>query len=513
MQYPAWRTAFNTIIRSRNIPASEAMYYLKKYLTGAAKELVDGYFYFSKEQSFNEAMKLLDERFGDPFKVADAFRTKLDEWRKIPASDSEGLRQLADFLRQCHMAMSQVDTLHILDDERENQKILQKLPDWLVTRWARQVQQWREQARRYPPFIEFANFMKRESDLACDPVASLQALRKGQTTPKKIATPKAAASRTLTTQSKECSSNSKESAGSKSTQRVQVKEFKDNVKKKDYTSRPCQLCSKTGHLLGDCFAFLEKPLVDRKTFVQENGLCFGCLKKGHRHQDCSWKQRCDTCSRRHPTALHEDWTPPDKDKKRQDKDKEPKEETKTSSFRQSSAMGTALGTTMIVPIWLSAKEHINREILTYAILDNQSDSTLVTEALATRLNSHMTPVRLRVKTLTTPCSIPEQSNLVDGLVIRGMNQRKRITIPKAYTRDVIPGEMSQVPTPQLAEDWSHLRHIAPDMPDLQDCDIGLLVGTNCPAAGIPREVLAGKDDEPYAIRTDLGWSIVKGSGS
>ena len=35
----------------------------------------------------------------------------------------------------------------------------------------------------------------------------------------------------------------------------------------------------------------------------------------------------------------------------------------------------------------------------------------------------------------------------------------------------------------------------------------LLIGTDSPAAHIPLEVRSGKTDQPYAIRTRLGWAI------
>ena len=41
-----------------------------------------------------------------------------------------------------------------------------------------------------------------------------------------------------------------------------------------------------------------------------------------------------------------------------------------------------------------------------------------------------------------------------------------------------------------------------------DIDIGLLIGYNCSNALIPREVIAGESNEPFAVKTDLGWSIV-----
>ena len=39
-------------------------------------------------------------------------------------------------------------------------------------------------------------------------------------------------------------------------------------------------------------------------------------------------------------------------------------------------------------------------------------------------------------------------------------------------------------------------------------DIGLLIGCNCPKAITSTEVIWGKGEEPYAVRTLLGWSIM-----
>ena len=49
------------------------------------------------------------------------------------------------------------------------------------------------------------------------------------------------------------------------------------------------------------------------------------------------------------------------------------------------------------------------------------------------------------------------------------------------------------------------------MPYLRDCNVGLLIGYDCTQGLSPREVIAGKNNEPYGIMTDLGWSIVGGS--
>ena len=53
-----------------------------------------------------------------------------------------------------------------------------------------------------------------------------------------------------------------------------------------------------------------------------------------------------------------------------------------------------------------------------------------------------------------------------------------------------------------------MRLIEGEMHDLFDCNVGLLIGYDSSQALTPREVLAGGNNEPYGIKTDLGWSIV-----
>lgn len=59
--------------------------------------------------------------------------------------------------------------------------------------------------------------------------------------------------------------------------------------------------------------------------------------------------------------------------------------------------------------------------------------------------------------------------------------------------------------------WSHLRVIAREIPDLMDCEVGLLIGYDCSRALAPRQVITGEDNKPFAVRTDLGWGIVGSS--
>ena len=98
---------------------------------------------------------------------------------------------------------------------------------------------------------------------------------------------------------------------------------------------------------------------------------------------------------------------------------------------------------------------------------------------------------------------------VKGLSVTDLKHEVSIPLPQMFTREAIPSKSSQIPKPEVAICWEHLKPIASKlMPYRSDLEVGLLIGTNCPKAIKPREVIPGADNDPYEIRTDLGWGIV-----
>ena len=118
LKFPGWKGAFHNLIEQKQIPASEKIHYLRKYLSSSVREVVENYFLLSSEDAFEEAKKLLEQRYGDPFVIGNAFRNKLERLPRIMAKDGEGLKKFADFLNQCHTAMHSMKCLNILDKER-----------------------------------------------------------------------------------------------------------------------------------------------------------------------------------------------------------------------------------------------------------------------------------------------------------------------------------------------------------------------------------------------------------
>ena len=132
LKYSSWKSEFNTLLSGECIKTSEMIYYLKRYLSGPAKADIESTIYLAEEKSFTKAIYILDSRYGNNYIVAEAFRDKIQNWKRIQAKDYKGLQLFVDFLKQCEIASEGIPTLSILDDIRENRNICNKLPEWLI---------------------------------------------------------------------------------------------------------------------------------------------------------------------------------------------------------------------------------------------------------------------------------------------------------------------------------------------------------------------------------------------
>ena len=156
---------------------------------------------------------------------------------------------------------------------------------------------------------------------------------------------------------------------------------------------------------------------------------------------------------------------------------------------------------------LHHKDDPKKEIKTYALLDDASDTTFVTNRVKSQLGVEGIDTCLNLSTMHGREIIPVTR--IDGLIAERPDRRAKVELPKAYARDVIPSRRDQIPTPSVAENWQHLRRIKDKIPPLDETlDVGILIGSNCPRAIKPKEVISGKAQDPYAIRTLLGWCIV-----
>ena len=89
-------------------------------------------------------------------------------------------------------------------------------------------------------------------------------------------------------------------------------------------------------------------------------------------------------------------------------------------------------------------------------------------------------------------------------------RKNPVELPRAYTRQEIPPDTEQIPTPEIVNRIEHLKEIASEIPVYDpELEIGLLIGSNCSNALIPLSVVRNEGDGPFAWSMKLkhGWTV------
>jgi len=221
---------------------------------------------------------------------------------------------------------------------------------------------------------------------------------------------------------------------------------------------------------------------------------------------------CSKCGGRHPTVIHDD--------SRRNYKLTTHGDTQFANHANASATSHCANCSeydcVCLPEYLHSSimpvklYHVNnpRNVVTmYAMIDEQSDSCFVINDVLQALSAPSVPVDVKLTTLTGDNLI--HCSKTTGLVVQGVNEIAEIRLPGCYSRESIPVKASHIPRPETISKWPHLEQIASQiLPYDESLKVGLLVGINCVRATRPKELIPGNGDEPYAVRTALGWGVI-----
>ena len=471
---------------------------LIKYTSGEAKELIKGCIHEDDHHCYTHAKDLLKKRYGDPFRLINAYRREIREWPQLKVGDAEGFRKFYNLLVKCQSGVKSGRIQSELDSPDTLRLLQSKLPHSLQERWNRKVFMLRRSQYREVTLSDFVNYVDDETTLVNDPLFSKEASndfrpRKDDFKPRKDA----------------------------------VKTVKANATSMKAVNRQeeCLFCKKS-HKLKDCRSIQKKTVEERNKIVSEMKLCFGCLKpisKQHVFRSCKRRLVCETCGNQHPTILHGfSVKQGGKDEKLEEtvekatvnaisKQLDEISEVTNACINAEEASCSSINafeviSMSIVPVWLSHPD-VKKRIKVYAMLDSCSQGTFVTEHVLNLLGVEGVPSKIVVKTLTGQDS--DSSRMVRGLLVSSVRNRGTIELPKTYSRRSLPVDRKEIPTPAKLKKWSYLEKILPFC-EKEDSKlpIGLIIGANCPVALEPLELIASEGSGPYAFRTRLGWNVV-----
>lgn len=488
LQYPVWKSAFNALVDSRPLEADIKLNMLNQYVTGKPKQVVEHYLLIGTEDAYQKARSVLQERYGNCNVVSTAFINKLENWPKIGHKDATALREFSDLLDKILAAKETIPGLSILDYAKENVKLLAKLPYHLEIKWRDAIKQWRHTHGKasYPTFLKFADFIRDAAEKANIPeLESLSTL----TNPKVNKNPKPKSKNdegsSLSTSAKGSGDREPDPSNSSKSERPGP----TNLNK-------CLFCGAV-HKLDDCTDFSTKPFSQRRDFFFRERLCMGCAaSRSHQVANCKKRLKCKTCSGMHPTCLHKEQT------------QDSAAVSNCLSVCQLPDQSGGFDHTMIVPVWVRPVGEPEREILQYALLDDHSNVSFVSQTLCERFNLQGPATELLLTTMQQQ-NARVKTRKISGLEVLDYHRECVVKMPVAFTRELVSANRSQIPKPEVAREWQHLKPIAEKLtPYHPDAEISILIGNNCPKAIRPREIVAGEDDEPYAQRTILGWGVI-----
>ena len=228
--------------------------------------------------------------------------------------------------------------------------------------------------------------------------------------------------------------------------------FVSNVVKPE--SVGCCLCQKRNHELETCRIFLRKPVEERKAFVKDKKLCYGCLGTDHISKRCRTRKKCETCNKLHPICLNGGKKPQEV----HNQGDVSKESTLNASSHSTSLKsvyfmnhGSCNMSAMNLPVYVSHDIDPSSERLVYALLDSQWDTSFILENSCDSLGVTGVDVKWSLLTICAENNMVE-SQKIKGLSIRGFNQSLRLPFPVAYTRQIMPANRSHIhiPTPEMA---------------------------------------------------------------
>ena len=279
-EFPAFMTAFESLIESKVEDSCERLYFLGQYTLGKAKEVINSCLQRKSEGSYKEAKGLLKIQFGDPFKIANAHINKLSSWQPIRANDGSALQNFSIALDQAKSAMKGLSHMDDLNTAHVLRQLWEKLPRHLRSKWTERNNKTKSAKGRIADFEEFSQFVREQAELATDPVFFEENVSKPHHDEKDKGT------------------HFKFRRGSRS--RGKGTSLATGLKQEGRSkqSASCSLCKKP-HNVNDCEQFLTKTLTERREFVMENKLCFGCFSDQHIAKNCKEWQTCKTCKKQH----------------------------------------------------------------------------------------------------------------------------------------------------------------------------------------------------------------------
>ncbi len=505
--YWAWKSSFVNATSGLKLTSSEQLDLLSKWLGSRSSE------YVRRIRSVNirypdaglkMAWDRLEEMYGSPEVVEKALFDKIEKFPKISKQDPLKLQELGDLLCEIQSAKAEgyLSGLSYLDTSRGVNPIVEKLPYHLQEKW---IYQGSEYKRKYnvtfPPFSFLTDFVCKEARARNDPSFSIGTSSSHQC--------KAESMVKIQMQRRNAVSTHKTGVASStgfSPRRSSSKEPID-------VEKQCPIHTNKPHPLRRCRGFRAKTLEERQTLLREIGVCYRCCASTlHLAKNCKAVIECNECeSNRHVSALHPG--PPPWATRDPFSDHGGEEDIGPSANVTSrcteicgdSPIPDSCSKICLIRVYPEGSPETMVKM--YAVLDEQSNRSLARSEFFDifKVKGSEHPYTLR-----TCAGVMETSGRrATGFQAVSMDGKVHVALPTLIECNSMPDDHTEIPSPDIAHRFNHLKSIAHEIPEIDpDAQILLLLGRDIIQVHKVRKQLNGPNQAPFAQKLDFGWVVV-----
>ena len=167
--------------------------------------------------------------------------------------------------------------------------------------------------------------------------------------------------------------------------------------------------------------------------------------------------------------------------------------------------GRSCGKIILVDVFPTANPENQKRV--YAVIDDQSNRLLISTNLLDQLaiSGECEPY-----TLSSCSGVSTQyGRRVNGLCVKSFDGSDTLNLPELIECNSIPSSRHEIPTPDVAQAYPHLCHIASSIPPLDhEAKIELLIGRDIPQVHHVLDQVIGDKGQPFAQRLLFGWVII-----
>ena len=476
LDYYRFITDFNDNIASRVKDPMTNLTYLISHCTGKAYDAVQSTIILRPpERALITAKRILEEQFGQEYKVVAAHMKLIKEGPRLREGDAESMYKLATQMRNCYITLTEWNYDANLNNHDTIDKVFLRLPHSLQREFQRKSASMYATGRE-PDFKSLLDFVQHNAMLLNTRFGRM--LHTGTRKPE--SDNPAFKKRTVTT--------------------TQVNQSSSSM------SAKCFECDQS-HPLWKCPTFLKRTVKERLSLVSEARLCFNCLKsKTHIARNCPSLGRCKTegCGRLHHSLLHYS-----------DRSCLPAadERANSGSFGGGKTVSSTLQSSRkarlkVVPVEVSLPLSTSKVLRTYAFLDDGSNATLCTNRLMRKLGVQGEKERMQISTIFGERT---QSIFKLDLKVKGINEAREFKLTEVYALPSLPDVSADIVKEDELRTWPHLDEI--EITELDSPQIDLLIGADHIQCLLVSETKVGEEGQPLGIHTGLGWALAGSVGS